>query len=74
MSRCGYFDLTPVLLCPCPANTKHLYNIYTMLVQHCINVIQMFCVCWVAEFKYLELFCVGNMCLHNYIDNAIILF
>ena len=37
-----------------PANTKHLYNIYTMLGQRrrrsgrrCINVIQMFCVCWV---------------------------
>ena len=30
----------------CPVNTTHLYNIYTMLVQHCINVIQMFCVYW----------------------------
>ena len=38
-----------------PANTKHLHNIYTMLGQRriytmlgqrCINVIQMFCVCW----------------------------
>ena len=28
-----------------PANTKHLYNIYTTSAQHCINVIQMFCVC-----------------------------
>ena len=29
-----------------PANTKHLYNIYTTSVQHCINVIQVFCDCW----------------------------
>ena len=32
-----------------PVNTKHLYNICTMLdkrLQHCTNVIQMFCVCW----------------------------
>ena len=35
------------------ANTKHLYNICITsaqrrktLVQHCTNVIQMFCVCW----------------------------
>ena len=38
-----------------PANTKHLYDIYTMLDQHwlvqrCTNVIQMFCVYWVASF------------------------
>ena len=34
-----------------PANTKHLNNICTtssMLVQHCTNVIQMFCVCWIV--------------------------
>ena len=37
-----------------PVNTKHLYNIYTTsastsstLDQHCINVIQKFCVYWV---------------------------
>ena len=32
-----------------PANTKHLYNISTMLAwsgRRCINVVQMFCVCW----------------------------
>ena len=32
-----------------PANIKHLYNIYTTsptLVQHCVDVIQIFCVCW----------------------------
>ena len=35
----------------CPANTKHGYNIYTTsktLVQRFINVIQIFCVCWVG--------------------------
>ena len=36
---------------PYPVNTKHLYNIYIQrlpnaLVQHCIDVIQMFCVYW----------------------------
>ena len=31
-----------------PANTKHLYKIYTMLDQRCRNVIQMFSVCWDA--------------------------
>ena len=42
-----------------PANTKHLYNIYTTLdqrptlIQRCINVIQMFCVCWV-EFSHAK--------------------
>ena len=45
--------------CPILANTKHLYNIYTMLDRrrcinvldigptlYQINVIHMFCVCW----------------------------
>ena len=29
-----------------PVNTKHLHNIYTTstLIQHCINIIHMFCV------------------------------
>ena len=27
-----------------PVNTKHLYNIYAMLVQRRINIMQMFCV------------------------------
>ena len=38
----------------CPANTDHLYNICTTstLVQHCTNVIQMFCVCWEAAASY----------------------
>ena len=27
-------------------NTKHLYNICAMLGRRCINVIQMFCICW----------------------------
>ena len=36
-----------------PANTKHLYKIYTELGQRtlgrrCLNVIQMFSVCWVS--------------------------
>ena len=26
-----------------PANTKYVYNICKMLVQHCANAIQMFC-------------------------------
>ena len=30
-----------IILWRYPANTKHLYNIYTTLDQHCINVIQM---------------------------------
>ena len=29
---------------PFPANTNHFYN---MLVQHCSNVIKMFCVYWI---------------------------
>ena len=29
-----------------PSNKKRVYNIYTTLVQHCINVIQLFFVCW----------------------------
>ena len=33
--------------CINPANTKHLHNICTTSAQHCTNVIQMFCVCWV---------------------------
>ena len=60
-----------------PVNTKHLYNICTMLVQrrrrwsnnvgstsktlvqHCTNIIQMFCVCWNI---WIQLqFCVGNV-------------
>ena len=35
---------------PFPVNTKHLYNVYTMLDQrrrHWADVVQMFCVCWV---------------------------
>ena len=35
----------------CPANTKHLYNIHTILDQRrrrCIDAIQMFCVCWLT--------------------------
>ena len=47
-------------LCSYPTDTKHLYNIYTAsaqrlstLVQHCINVIQMFCVCWVFHHSHL---------------------
>ena len=32
-----------------PVNTKHLYNIYTMLDRRFINVIQMFCVYWVVR-------------------------
>ena len=44
-----------------PANTKHLYNIYKMLDQlgrRCINVMQMFCVCWgaIGTFKALQYF------------------
>ena len=33
----------------CSVNTKHLYNIYTMLEQsrRCRNVVEMFCVDWV---------------------------
>ena len=34
-------------------NAKHVYNIYTMLDQRCIDVIQMFYVSWVL-FKYLS--------------------
>ena len=37
--------------CHFPANEKYLYSIDAMsktLVQRCLNVIQMFCVCWVA--------------------------
>ena len=42
-----------------PANTKHLYRPYHLynvgptsstLVQHCINVIQMCCVCWERQY------------------------
>ena len=34
-----------------PVNTKHLYNIYTMLDKRrrCIKGIQMFCVYWVGS-------------------------
>ena len=47
-----------------PVNTKHVYNVYTTsaqrlltLVQHCINVLQMYCVCWIDDFYncFLEL-------------------
>ena len=31
-----------------PGNIKHLYKIYTILDQRCINVIKMFCVCWLS--------------------------
>ena len=45
-----------------PTNTKHLYNIYTMLEQRrrrwmlgrpcrLINVIQLFCVCWAVAYR-----------------------
>ena len=36
-----------------PANTKHLYSVVPTskpLGQHCMNVIQMFCVWWDAQF------------------------
>ena len=36
-----------------PANTKHLYHINTMLERCCINVIQMFCVCWAVNAELL---------------------
>ena len=46
---------------PCkyyPANTKHLYNVgptSSTLGRRCINVIQMFCVCWVADTRHWSL-------------------
>ena len=41
-------SLTIMIVLHIPVNKKHLYNIFTMLVQHrtCTHVIQMFCVCW----------------------------
>ena len=38
-----------------PANTKHLYTIYTTTVQNCVNVIQTLSVYWVGRvFKWNE--------------------
>ena len=40
-----------IIMCVFPANTKHLYNVgstFLTLVQHCTNVIQMFCFHWVT--------------------------
>ena len=42
-------NLPEVTTVTIPANTKHLYNIYTTSAQRrrrYTNVIQMFCVCW----------------------------
>ena len=41
-------EVGPCLLIP-DSLTQHLYNVdptYSTFVQHCTNVIQMFCVCW----------------------------
>ena len=44
-----------------PANTKHLYhNIYTTSAQHCIDVIQMFCVCCEGDSMLYQPFQRGN--------------
>ena len=41
-----------------PVNTKHLHSTYTTsstLVQHCINVIQMFCACQLSLYTVTDL-------------------
>ena len=37
-----------------PVNTKDLNNIYTTLIEHCINVIQMFCAHWEGYHGYVN--------------------
>ena len=75
-----------------PAKTNHLYDIYTMLVQRrrrCINVIQIFCVCWVdiicchtkPKMQYMLIYCIsvlqsgiGQPAYNNFIIIILLMF
>ena len=46
------FKMVQILICSYLAITKHVYNICKTSAQHCTNVKQMLCVCWVLIARF----------------------